>query len=187
MRYKLPIDRLVNQLVPHYLKGRTLILFIQSCLYPLRELNLWFINFTKELQVEASMTSQVICLEWYLNHKLRPYFHDDRLEIKIVDTQPVGVDLYFEESNIKRPYAVWFQSESIISGPSSEHPRPLFRLLEQKALQKASFMVCVPQVTINEQEFLYMLSHIVNRYKIAGKTYIVRIEKNEFEPNKNTN
>ena len=35
MRYKLPIDRSVNRLVPHYLSGRRFILFVQSCLYPL--------------------------------------------------------------------------------------------------------------------------------------------------------
>lgn len=39
MRYKLPIDRSVNRLVPHYLSGRRFILFVQSCLYPLQSLN----------------------------------------------------------------------------------------------------------------------------------------------------
>lgn len=44
MRYKLPIDKLVNQLVPHYLGGRKYILFIQSLVYPLKIINDRFID-----------------------------------------------------------------------------------------------------------------------------------------------
>lgn len=44
MRYKLPIDRSVNRLVPHYLSGRRFILFVQSCLYPLQSLNERFVR-----------------------------------------------------------------------------------------------------------------------------------------------
>lgn len=47
-RYKLPTDRLVNQLVPHFLTGRRYILFIQSLVYPLKTLNERFIEYAKE-------------------------------------------------------------------------------------------------------------------------------------------
>ena len=32
-----------------------------------------------------------------------------------------------------------------------------------------------------------MLSHAVNTYKIAGKTYLIKIDCQEIEPNTNTN
>ena len=64
MRYKLPIDKLVNQLVPHYLGGRKYILFIQSLVYPLKIINDRFIDFAKERHIEARMTSQVMYFEW---------------------------------------------------------------------------------------------------------------------------
>ena len=73
MRYKLPIDKLVNQLVPHYLGGRKYILFIQSLVYPLKIINDRFIDFAKERHIEARMTSQVMYFEWYLNHKFGKY------------------------------------------------------------------------------------------------------------------
>ena len=44
-RYNLPTDRLVNQLVPHFLGGRKYILFIQSLVYPLKSLNERFRRF----------------------------------------------------------------------------------------------------------------------------------------------
>ena len=37
--YRINTDRMVNQLVPHYLGGRKLILFLQAILQPLNSLN----------------------------------------------------------------------------------------------------------------------------------------------------
>lgn len=34
--YKIDTDKMVNQLVPHYLGGRRLVLFLQSLLAPLK-------------------------------------------------------------------------------------------------------------------------------------------------------
>ena len=84
MRYKLPIDRSVNRLVPHYLSGRRFILFVQSCLYPLQSLNERFRTFARERHIEARMTSQVIYFEWFLNYRFGKYIKDgkDRIFIK---------------------------------------------------------------------------------------------------------
>lgn len=76
MRYKLPVDRLVNSLMPHYLSGRRFILFVQSCLYPLQSLNERFRAFARERHIEARMTSQVIYFEWFLNHRFGKYICD---------------------------------------------------------------------------------------------------------------
>ncbi|MGG6499226.1 UNVERIFIED_CONTAM: hypothetical protein NY603_40530, partial [Bacteroidetes bacterium 56_B9] len=64
-------------------------------------------------------------------------------------------------------------------------PRPFYRLAEEKPINKVSFMVCVPPVAIPAREFVYMLSYVVNRYKIAGKTYLIKIDSEEYEPNHN--
>ena len=62
--------------------------------------------------------------------------------------------------------------------------RPL--LAEEKLINKVSFMVCVPPVTIPPRELVYMLSYVVNTYKTAGKTYLIKIDEDEYTPNKNT-
>ena len=46
-------------------------------------------------------------------------------------------------------------------------------------------MVCVPPISIAPQELVYMLSYVVNTYKLAGKTYLIKIEKAEYLPNSN--
>ena len=85
-RYKLPIDKLVNRLVPHYIAGRRFILFVQSTLYPLQSTNEWFRSFAREKHIEARMTSQVIYFEWFLNYKFSKYFKDSRDRIFIKES-----------------------------------------------------------------------------------------------------
>ena len=185
MRYKLPIDRIVNQLVPHYLSGRRFILFVQSCLYPLQRVNERFRTFARERHIEARMTSQVIYFEWYLNYRFGKYLKDGRDRIFIRESESIGVDLYHEHAAYQRPCTIWFAGEVITVTDESEHPRPFYRLAEEKLINKVSFVVCVPPITIPEREFVYMLSFAVNRYKIAGKTYLIKIDKEEYEPNSN--
>ena len=186
MRYKLSIDRTVNRLVPHYLSGRRFILFQQSCLFPLQSLNERFRSFAREKHIEARMTSQVMYLEWYLNHKFGMYLKDGKGRIFIKDSQSVGVDLYHEGADNARPCTIWFDGEEITAMKEEEKPRPFYRLTEEKMINKVSFMVCVPEITISGQEFVYMLSYVVNTYRTAGKTYLIRIDSMEYKPNNNT-
>ena len=135
MRYKLPIDRLVNQLVPHYLSGRRFILFVQSCLYPLQGLNERFRTFARERHIEARMTSQVIYFEWYLNYRFGKYLKDGRDRIFIRDSESLGVDLYHEKSEYQRPCTLWFNGEEITATDEAERPRPFYRLAEEKIVK----------------------------------------------------
>lgn len=187
MRYKLPTDRLINELVPHFLSGRTYILFLQSLAYPLQMLNERFMIFAREKHIEARMTSQVMWFEWYLNYKFRKYFADVHDGIYIKESSPIGVDIYHEGARNSRPFTVWFDNELVATINPEEKPKEFYYLAEEKAINKVSFMVCVPPVTIDTGEFVYMLSHVVNTYKIAGKTYLIKIDSQEIEPNTNTN
>lgn len=182
MRYKLTIDKAVNRLVPHYLSGRRFILFVQSCLYPLQSLNEWFRAFARERHIEARMTSQVIYFEWFLNYKFGEYLKDSKDRIFIKESESVGVDLYHEDAEYQRPCTVWFNGERITATSEEEQPRPFYRYAEEKLINKVSFMVCVPPIKIPAQDLVYMLSYVVNTYKIAGKTYLIKIDSEEFEP-----
>lgn len=183
MRYGLPTDRLINQLVPHYLSGRRFILFLQSLVWPLKTLNDRFVTFAKEKRIEASMTSQVFYFEWYLNRKFGHYLSEPTEKIFIKESEPIGVDLYFEDADYSKPFTVWFADEPILTADPAEQPRLMRLAAEEKSVNKASFMVCVPEINISEHEFVYMLSHTINTYKIAGKTYLIKINSKEINPN----
>ena len=177
MRYRIPTDRLINQLVPYYLCGRKYILMLQSLAYPLRVINERFEKFAKEKHIEARMTSQVAYFEWYLNMKFSRYFNDVRDKIVISETEPLGVDIYYEKSDSSRPFTVWSEREEVTTTNPLEEPREFYSITEEQTINNVSFIVNVPAITISEREFVYMLSYEVNRYKIAGKTYNIKISQ----------
>jgi hypothetical protein len=187
MRYQLPTDRLINCLAPHYLAGRKYILFLQSLVYPLKTLNDRFVLFAKEKQVEARMTSQVMYFEWYLNRKFKKYLVHPEEDIYISESTGIGVDIYHENAQNAKPFTIWHENEVVATIHPEEEPRELYLLTEEKAINKVSFMVCVPEIAISEREFVYMLSYVVNTYKMAGKTYLIKINSKELEPNKKAN
>ena len=184
MRYRLPTDRLVNQLTPHYLSGRRYILFLQSILYPLFTLNERFVAFARERHIEARMTSQIMYFEWYLNYRFGKYLADKQENIYISESTTVGVDIHHENAQNGKPFTVWHENEQVAVINPEENPKEFYFLAEEKLINKVSFMVCVPEITIPEKEFVYMLSFVVNTYKIAGKTYLIKINSKELEPNK---
>ncbi len=169
--------------MPHYLAGRKVILFVQSLVYPLQTLNERFVAFAKEKLIEANMTSQVLYFEWFLNRKLGAYLADPQDRIFIRDSTVLGVDLYHEDSAHARPFTVWYQGEQVAVIDPREEPRPFYFRADEKAVNRVGFMVCVSRITIPEHELVNMLSHYVNLYKIAGKTYLIRIDQKEITPN----
>lgn len=184
-RYKLSADKLINRLVPYYLNGRRYILLMQSLVYPLQVLNGRFMAFAKEKHIEARMTSQVICFEWYLNYKFGCYLFDVSDRIFLSESVSLGVDLYHENAVHGRPFTVWKEGEAVLTGRPEEMPREFYYIAEERAINKVSFMVNVPRITIPAQEFVYLLSHVVNTYKVAGKTYLIKIDGEEIVPNNN--
>lgn len=183
MRYRLPTDRLINMLVPHFLSGRKYVLFLQSLVYPLYTLNEKFVAFAYEKQIEARMTSQIIYFEWFLNYKFRKYFEDKQESIYIQESNSIGVDIYHENADNSKPYTLWYENEVIAVIDPNEKPREFYSISEEKFINKVSFMVCVPAITgVLEKELVYMLSYVVNTYKIAGKTYLIKINTKELEP-----
>jgi hypothetical protein len=128
------------------------------------------------------MTSQVFYFEWYLNRKFGKYLADPSQKIVITEGSPIGVDLYHENAQYAVPFTVWFENEQIV-GAEDEQLRLMRLVADEKAVNKASFMVCVPEIAIPEYEFVYLLSHTVNAYKLAGKTYLIKIDSKEITPN----
>jgi hypothetical protein len=122
MRYRLPTDRLINQLTPHYLPGRRYILFLQSLVYPLWTLNGRFVAFAREKQIEARMTCQVICFEWYLNRKFGKYLAHSGEAICISESTSIGVDIYREDAQKAKPFTVWKENELVFTNREDEKP-----------------------------------------------------------------
>lgn len=176
MRYFINFDRLVNQIVPYYLGGRKLILFLQSIVSPLQSLNDNFAEWGRERRIEASMTSQIFKLEWFLNRKFSCFFLNTAEKITISNSTNSGVALYYQDANSHEDPVIYTQSEYYKSNTDFI----LYRTSESPDMSSYSFVVNSPAINtraINRQEYLSQLQYWIDRYRLAGKTYIIKLDQ----------
>lgn len=175
MRYFINFDKTINQLVPYYLGGRKLILYLQALMSPLRKLNDGFVEYAKETRIEASMTSQIFKFEWYLNRKFGKYFLNGGV-ISIENSEGLGVPIYNESANIDTNLNVLiYRGEE----PDIKKQLVLYRSDEKTQESSVSFVVTTPQIDtrlISEQKYIAMLKYVIDKYRIANKTYIIKYE-----------
>lgn len=175
MRYVIDFDKTINQLVPYYIGGRKLILYLQALMSPLQRLNNYFVEYAKETRIEAAMTSQIFKFEWYLNHKFKKYFaNGGRISIK--NSEGLGTPIYKESANIdvRQNMLVYDDEETDIA-----RQLVLYRSDEQTDESTVSFVVTTPQIDkklISEQKYIAMLKYVIDKYRIANKTYIIKYE-----------
>lgn len=174
MRYFINFDKTVNQFVPHYLGGRKLILFLQSILVPLQQLNKEFSEWAKEKRIEASMTSQIFKLEWFLNRRFSKYFVNPVEKITIANAVRDGLPLYRQIANapLSDNPALVKQTAHTVTDPV------LYKVSERRDESSYSFIVNSPAIntsSISESEYIAQIQYWVDRYRTAGKTYKIKI------------
>ncbi|MGL5690368.1 MAG: hypothetical protein ACRDD8_06035 [Bacteroidales bacterium] len=168
-RYKLTTDKIINMITPFYLRGRNHILFLQSLVVPIQQINDSFAEYTKSKHVDAIMTSQVKWFEWYLNDRLSCYFKDDTSKISIDHNTSVGVPIYYTSEPNGKPSYVYQESDTIIAG---YQPDVFYQSIERTIINSSSFTVVVPELTgITTDKFIPILTSLIERYRLAGKTY----------------
>lgn len=172
--YRVPILRMINQLVPHYLGGRKLILYLQACLKPLCTLSERWVQYANQQLLESSMTSQVILFENYLNRKFKVYFHDPSEFLFISDWGIKGIPVYWQSSpHSSKTWVLYNFNES-----NPKPPTPIYWIEGQHQGQEQSFFVSCPPINdkITQEEFVAMLAYEIRKYCIAGKSFSIIVQ-----------
>lgn len=187
MRYYINFDKTINQLVPHFLGGRRLILYLQALMSPLQTLSNDFSEWAKERRIEASMTSQVFKLEWFLNRKFSKYFKTAQGKIQITNATKQGLPLYYEAAGIGEKAVLYNDpaGPGVTNTPDSNAPKDnvvLYRVSDKSDDYAYSFVVSSPEIKteiITLDEYLSQLQYWIDIYRTAGKTYKIRIDNNK--------
>lgn len=174
MRYWINFSKTINQLVPYYIGGRKLILYIQAILHPLQLINDEFSEYAKETRIEASMTSQKFKFEWYLNRKFSKYFINQGERIVITNGVHLGVPIYYGNADIPL-------SEHMVLYKESEGLKSDAFYYEDEETEESvvSFIVSSPHINtelISQEKYEAMVKYYIDRYRIAGKTYILNYQ-----------
>lgn len=168
MRYSINFDKTINQLTPHYIGGRKLILLMQALASPLRSLNQDFAEYAAEKRIETSMTSQILPFTWFLNRKFKKYFQSQAERITITNMTTLGVPIYNENADI-------IQTENLSLYTEKEGKGNAFYYQNERTdTNTYSFIVHSPAIDttlISKDSYLSMLTYWIERYRLAGKTY----------------
>lgn len=81
-RYEVNSKTLVGRLVPFFLRGRRMLLFLSAVSSPLDSVNRPFLTWARNTIIDAATTSQVIVMKWMLKSKLQGYFKDSKDEFE---------------------------------------------------------------------------------------------------------
>lgn len=170
MRYSINFDKTVNQLTPHYIGGRKLILLMQALVSPLQVLNKDFAEYAAEKRIEASMTSQILPFTWFLNRKFKKYFLQQTGRITITNIATLGVPIYNESADITQTdnLSLYTENEGKSKGEAFYYQN------ERTDVNTYSFIVHTPAIDtslISKDSYISMLTYWIERYRLAGKTY----------------
>lgn len=174
MKYRINVNKTINQLVPYYLGGRKLILYLQAILQPLQSLNNLFADWAFEKRVEAAMTSQLFKFEWFLNWKFSKYFQNKGERIAIHNSIRLGTVLYWENAQALVEHQVIRQEDE---SELAEDNMVLYHSDEDDYDNDTSFIVSTPAIDttmISVENYLSLLTYQIDKYKIAGKTYSIK-------------
>lgn len=94
----------------------------------------------------------------------------------IKNTAVLGVPIYKESANIDESLnmLVYHSTETNIARQLT-----LYRSDEKTKESTVSFIVTTPQIDtklISEQKYIAMLKYVIDRYRLANKTYIIKYE-----------
>lgn len=174
MRYHIDFGKVINRLTPHYLGGRQFLAFMTAIIKPLQDTNEAFVAWAKECKIEASMTSQVLYFEWYLNRKFRSYFVDPTASITIINSaKTTGTPIFNQGSEMegREDFKVFGEGE-----PQADLTSKLYHEHENVEYLSHSFTIVSPQIKdgdtpASKDVYEGLIRYIVDKYKLAGKTY----------------
>lgn len=87
--YSIDNARTICETVPFYVRGRRLLLFLQSVAHPLKSVHEQFKKWALERNIEASITSQILPMQWYLTYKFKDRFINAGDSFRIIDNTPL--------------------------------------------------------------------------------------------------
>lgn len=73
-KYQIDNARAICRLLPFWIRGRKMILFLEAISHPLEKIHDAFKEWAYERLIDAAITSQQLSLVWFLNHRLRKHF-----------------------------------------------------------------------------------------------------------------
>ena len=84
-RYDIDNAKVIGRVLPFYIRGRKISIFLYAIACPLVTLHETFKEWALQKKIEASITSQTLTMEWYLTYLFKDRFEDETASFRITD------------------------------------------------------------------------------------------------------
>lgn len=177
-KYKVDLSATIGKVLPFYMRGRKVSLFLEAILKPIEMLHEAWVRWSEERIIDTSMTSQPLAIAWYLKHKL--YDH-------LINKS----DEFLVKNGIDSPTSILFtESESFKSDEYSQHVYCMdenMEVLTMTVMTKVeviddniNFAIIAPEVKetsmYDEDDYKHEITRLVNNYNTSFKTYQIIIQ-----------
>lgn len=152
--YEFNITNWVSYLIPKQLRNVHLMAFVNALIAPLQQLNIATNNWTKYIFYQVQFNGQVVMLE----HLLNDTFDNTNRRITITDGEPTAIPTLRNKSEA-RPTMI------IRNGAESGTPN----ILRPASFARPDFIINRNGANIDPTK----ATAIINRYKIAAKTFTI--------------
>lgn len=178
--YSFKSNHLVRKMLPAYIRGRKLTMYMYSLIHPLDAVSEKFNLWCKDTMIIANMTSQPILFDNYLNYRLRKYFANQEDGINVITnieterTKDVIATYLMSYPPIYKPVYTHMETED----EDEPHTYLMSEIFPGVAV-KPSFYVFVPQCNtdiIDEGRYMELLVAYIERYKLPSKSYEIIVK-----------
>ena len=185
--YSININKQVNRLVPYYLRGRKMLLFLQGVCAPLGFFNdgeTGFNTWAHKSLLDLSMTGQKVRLEWYINHVVVPE-NDITLRagqtVTIADDEFASAVCFFKSEIMDRETAPLFYPNTIptvLRLKTDQTDKARQRIVTRKKTELGGtagrFIISVPYEGQDRDEVSRKITAGISRFIPVGVIYSIK-------------
>lgn len=185
-QFKIDINKAICRLLPFYLRGRRIILFLEGIAKPLDNFNNGensFASWADKTLLSASMSAQPMRLEWYLNHLYKEKWQL-KSNITVTNYAPTQTVIYRRDecsengdANGKNtPLSPNMIPLIVYTKDERKHPSTI-KIKEEVAGIGTNVLINIPKITnasLDVDKCVKELQNTINKYMPIGATYLVR-------------
>jgi len=161
-KYQIDNARAICRLLPFWIRGRRMILFLEAVSHPLKKVHDAFKEWAYERLIDATITSQQISLVWFLNHRLRKYFINQGDSFRITsDAFSEGEIVYnFSENFLTGNHYAYDYGEEV--EPATENM--LLKNFNEGVTYNADIIIIAPDIVETEEYGKENYKNEIRRY-----------------------
>ncbi|MEM6734468.1 MAG: hypothetical protein AAF620_00220 [Bacteroidota bacterium] len=162
--YNLSLEKTVQRLIPPFLRKPRQTQWLLALTFPLRFLNDTFLRYVNDTRIVATLTSQTLLFEAYLNATYNAFFTSINDKIEIVHDEDLAISTYFSfETGVLEVFTYYeYESDSA--------PDVYFSSEKAGDIPK-SFRVLLPATFEGNDELIRQIVGTVESYRVSPFDY----------------